>query len=87
LSRETQRERERERERERMVSTESNDGHDTTPFSDEVKRSSSERENGRRRKIAGERTRTTTYSLFPHITDYSIYEPCHMILNSGTHAT
>lgn len=31
------------------------------------------------------RTGTTAYSMFPRVTDYSIYEPCRMILNRGTH--
>lgn len=33
----------------------------------------------------GGRTGTTAYSMFPRVTDYSIYEPCRMILNRGTH--
>lgn len=28
---------------------------------------------------------TTAYSMFPRVTDYSIYKPCRMILNRGTH--
>lgn len=40
---------------------------------------------GKKREGCRARASTTAYSMFPRVTDYSIYKPCRMILNRGTH--
>lgn len=40
---------------------------------------------GKKREGYRARASTTAYSMFPRVTDYSIYKPCRMILNRGTH--